>query len=338
MNLSLIFTRDTAMAAPPIPVTRAFHGTRALAQFRCGICARFLHVGGPGRRRRQLSIPACQDFRALRILPWESRPAQGGGSLGNLPGAGGLLGGRPGPYAPKGVPPPSRTRGPARGRRSYRCPSRVRSRSRSRRPPRHSTGPGNPDPDRSGRAPQGLTLDRAIESNARAKPRPSSEILRDPDGAGRHPPGQPPVQSRLLSGRSVPAVQVAAIQPIRPGGPQQFDTNVSYPLDISQKRLARTKVAARAEEVLEAQYQDAVRNRIDDIYMPTSRPSGLVKRSDTPPERRGWKSCHDFDAELHQKGLIPQAELNIVEEQAPDRETRTDARGLGSRPSWTWDR
>jgi cobalt-zinc-cadmium efflux system outer membrane protein len=52
----------------------------------------------------------------------------------------------------------------------------------------------------------------------------------------------------------------------RPGGPQQFDTNITYPVDISQKRRARTAVAARAQKVLEAQYQDAVRQRIDDVY------------------------------------------------------------------------
>ncbi len=51
-----------------------------------------------------------------------------------------------------------------------------------------------------------------------------------------------------------------------PGGPSQFDTNVSYPLDVSHKRQARTAVATRAERVLEALYQDAVRQRIDDIY------------------------------------------------------------------------
>src|SRR6516164_9716807 len=51
-----------------------------------------------------------------------------------------------------------------------------------------------------------------------------------------------------------------------PGGPSQFDTNITYPLDVSHKRQARTAVAGRAMRVLEAQYQDAVRNRIDDVY------------------------------------------------------------------------
>jgi cobalt-zinc-cadmium efflux system outer membrane protein len=51
-----------------------------------------------------------------------------------------------------------------------------------------------------------------------------------------------------------------------PGGPSQFDTNITYPLDVSFKRRARTEVARRAEKVLEASYQDAVRQRIDDVY------------------------------------------------------------------------
>jgi outer membrane protein, heavy metal efflux system len=51
-----------------------------------------------------------------------------------------------------------------------------------------------------------------------------------------------------------------------PGGPSQFDTNITYPLDVSGKRRARTRVATQAEQVLEALYQDAVRQRIDDVY------------------------------------------------------------------------
>jgi cobalt-zinc-cadmium efflux system outer membrane protein len=51
-----------------------------------------------------------------------------------------------------------------------------------------------------------------------------------------------------------------------PGGPSQYDINITYPLDVSHKRQARTLVATKAKRVLEAQYQDAVRQRIDDIY------------------------------------------------------------------------
>ena len=52
----------------------------------------------------------------------------------------------------------------------------------------------------------------------------------------------------------------------RPGGQTQYDVNVSYPLDVTRKRRARTLVACRAKEVLQAQFQDAVRVEIDNLY------------------------------------------------------------------------
>jgi cobalt-zinc-cadmium efflux system outer membrane protein len=42
--------------------------------------------------------------------------------------------------------------------------------------------------------------------------------------------------------------------------------NVTYPLDLTHKRWARTIVAIQAKRVLEAQYQDAVRLQIDNLY------------------------------------------------------------------------
>jgi len=52
----------------------------------------------------------------------------------------------------------------------------------------------------------------------------------------------------------------------KPGGQTQYDVNVSYPFDLSRKRQARTLYATRAKKVIEAQYQDAVRNAIDQLY------------------------------------------------------------------------
>jgi cobalt-zinc-cadmium efflux system outer membrane protein len=51
-----------------------------------------------------------------------------------------------------------------------------------------------------------------------------------------------------------------------PGGPIQYDVNISYPLDVSHKRRARMAVACQVERVLEAQFQDAVRQKIDALY------------------------------------------------------------------------
>ncbi len=52
----------------------------------------------------------------------------------------------------------------------------------------------------------------------------------------------------------------------RPGGQTQYDVNISYPLDVTHKRRARTVVAQRAKRVLEAMYQDAVRQGVDNVY------------------------------------------------------------------------
>jgi cobalt-zinc-cadmium efflux system outer membrane protein len=52
----------------------------------------------------------------------------------------------------------------------------------------------------------------------------------------------------------------------RPGGQTQDDINISYPLDTTRKRPARTVVAAQAKRVLETQYQDAARMAIDSLY------------------------------------------------------------------------
>lgn len=50
------------------------------------------------------------------------------------------------------------------------------------------------------------------------------------------------------------------------GGPQQYDVNIQYPLDVSHKRQARMVVAQRAVEISEAQLQDAARLEIDNLY------------------------------------------------------------------------
>lgn len=62
----------------------------------------------------------------------------------------------------------------------------------------------------------------------------------------------------------------------RPGGQTQYDVNISLPLDVNNKRQARMNVAGRAKQVLEAQYQNAVRLQIDNLY--TAYVDGLAAR------------------------------------------------------------
>jgi len=52
----------------------------------------------------------------------------------------------------------------------------------------------------------------------------------------------------------------------RPGGPTQYDINITYPIDVSRKRQARTVVARMARSTIEAQFQDVTRRQIDNVY------------------------------------------------------------------------
>ena len=53
----------------------------------------------------------------------------------------------------------------------------------------------------------------------------------------------------------------------RPGGPTQYDLNITYPVDVSHKRQSRTVVARMARTALEAQFQDVVRRQISNVGM-----------------------------------------------------------------------
>ena len=50
------------------------------------------------------------------------------------------------------------------------------------------------------------------------------------------------------------------------GGPTQYDLNITHPIDLNQKRRRRVEAAVRAQKVTEAQYQNAVRLQIDNLY------------------------------------------------------------------------
>ena len=52
----------------------------------------------------------------------------------------------------------------------------------------------------------------------------------------------------------------------RPGGQTQYDVNVTLPLDVWRKRQARKVVYEAAKKVTEAQFKDAVRLQIDNLY------------------------------------------------------------------------
>ena len=112
--------------------------------------------------------------------------------------------------------------------------------------------------------PDGLTLDQAIDrlirhnidlrSKAFEIPQAEADILT----AG--------LRANPVLYSDVQCYPYGAFSKARPGGQTQYDINVSYPLDVTRKRRARTLVACRARKVLEAQFQDATRVEVDNLY------------------------------------------------------------------------
>ncbi|WP_158633571.1 TolC family protein [Tautonia sociabilis] len=49
-------------------------------------------------------------------------------------------------------------------------------------------------------------------------------------------------------------------------GPTQYDINITHPIDLNGKWKRRREVAVLAKNVIEAQYQDAVRLQVDNLY------------------------------------------------------------------------
>jgi cobalt-zinc-cadmium efflux system outer membrane protein len=112
--------------------------------------------------------------------------------------------------------------------------------------------------------PDGLTLDMAIGRLLRANldllashfeiPQAQADILT----AG--------LRANPLLYADAQLVPYGEYSAARPGGQTQYDLNISWPIDISRKYRARTAYATRFKNVLEAQFQDAVRLAIDNLY------------------------------------------------------------------------
>lgn len=202
-----------------------------------------------------------------------SSPGSGGSPFGKTPGAGGsgpagppdsLLGGRPGPTSAKGIPTSISTPGMTMGSNLFanQGVSPTANNPAAKIP---VSGPLAVPPGEESPGPaDGLTLDQAIDRLIRENLDLKSKFFEIP---------QAKADILTASLRSNPVFYAdAQLVPYgqytrsRPGGQTQYDVNVSYPLDVSRKRQARTASAVRAVRVVEAQYQDAVRQTIDNLY------------------------------------------------------------------------
>ena len=186
-------------------------------------------------------------------------PGSGGSAIGNQPGASdAILGGRPGPSVPR---VPSTITQPGQG---FGAPPRM---GISPPPPvpitevplygplAVPTGPEVEGP------PGGLTLDQAIDRLVHENISLRSRFLEIPKA-------QADVLTASLRANPIlfaDAQQVPYGSFAEEAGPTQYDLNITYPLDLSGKRQARTTAAGQTRRVLEAQYQDAVRIEIANL-------------------------------------------------------------------------
>ncbi len=217
--------------------------------------------GLPGGAGSALRPPPGASGSAFATMPGAGGSAPGA----NLPG-GGILGGRPGPYSPKGIPTNITTPGTGPGPTALQMP--VSAPGSQEVTPTSTPFFGTlalPTTEDIG-PPDGLTLDQAIDITLKNSLDLKQKFIEIP--MARADVLQANLRANPIFYQDGQLLQYGRgeFSRQRPGGPQQFDTNITYPLDISQKRRARTAVATRAQKVLEALYQDAVRQRIDDVY------------------------------------------------------------------------
>lgn len=103
---------------------------------------------------------------------------------------------------------------------------------------------------------------------------------------------------------------------VAPGGQTQYDVNITYPLDVSRKRLARTDSAVKAKRVTEAQFQDAVRLNIDNLYTAYV---DVVAAEETLRYSRAYAEgitrLLNLNRELLKKGQITEATTDALQAQ-----------------------
>jgi cobalt-zinc-cadmium efflux system outer membrane protein len=190
-------------------------------------------------------------------------PGAGAVPFANPPGAGSdVLGGRLGtsfPRVPASVTTPSAGMAAPIGAPAIAPPPTLRPVER----PTYGRLERPMGPEAEGPA-GGLTLDAAIEQLVRNNLDIRSKFYEIPQA-------QADILTASLRANPIfyadsQLIPYGSFSPNRPGGPTQYDINITHPIDINHKRQARIRVAVRAKRVLEAQYQDYVRLQIANLY------------------------------------------------------------------------
>jgi cobalt-zinc-cadmium efflux system outer membrane protein len=99
----------------------------------------------------------------------------------------------------------------------------------------------------------------------------------------------------------------------RPGGPLQYDINITHPFDLTGKRRARRLSATRAKNVLELQYQNAVRLQIQNLYtvwvdLLSARQLLAFRRKSL----EGYQQLYDVTLRFYQRGTTVISDVRRV--------------------------
>jgi cobalt-zinc-cadmium efflux system outer membrane protein len=250
------------------------------------------------------------------------RPGGEPSSLGPAPGAGvsglgvspgsteEILGGRPGPSVPR--VPPAITR-PDQAGAGVPVPEGITA------PPilpLTEVRPYGPLAIPSGREdegpPDGLTLDAAIERLVEQNLGLRSRFYEIPQADADILTASLRANPLLYADSQL--IPYGNYSEQRPGGQLQYDLNITYPLDVTHKRQARTRIACRAKRALEAQYQDAVRLQIDNLY--TAYSDALAARETirfAETSRVGLGVILDRTRKMYERGTRTIADVSRLE-------------------------
>src|SRR5262245_12422471 len=188
-------------------------------------------------------------------------PGAGEMVLGTQPGRDELLLGRIGtaaPRAPASIATPG-DQGPAPPSRGIAAPAPLPV----PRVPLYGSL-ALPEEDGGDGPPDGLTLDQAIEWLVRENLDLRSKSMEIPQARADVLTASLRANPILYADSQL--IPYGRFSDRRPGGPTQYDLNISHPIDYSHKRRARIDYATRALKVTETQYQDAVRIEINNLY------------------------------------------------------------------------
>jgi cobalt-zinc-cadmium efflux system outer membrane protein len=111
--------------------------------------------------------------------------------------------------------------------------------------------------------PDGLTLEQAIERLVRYNPDLRAKSYEIPQARADEITAN--LRGNPFYFASAGNYPYAPYSPSRPGG-NNYSITIVQPVDVNHKRAARTAAARAARNVLEAQFQDAVRLAIGDLY------------------------------------------------------------------------